>query len=290
LPTAPPPATQELSASTGSVQYPALNPPRQTPRSSSVNEVVPGPEHNQRLPVSQGNNPFSSPHPSLLPPYQQHADSDTPNPTAGHTPPLSTGDDDEKTRLVAKRAVSSGAPSALAGSGSGGSSPSKQPPRSPSSPTKTSTSATGPLDGPAPSLSAENTSSMTTSSGPMDLPHLTPAQSRTARSNHPASGSSPLPPPSGGLSPTKHSPPVPRPQQQQINGAANGAGTPLGGALPLTGVFPPVAALSPSPRQQILTPPVKPAEPVRVPPQVPQGVQTPKLVPSSSPRPDAQSG
>jgi hypothetical protein len=290
LRTAPPLATWELSG-TGSAQDPVSNQPGQAAGGSSVNEVVPGSEHNQRLPVTQGNNPFSSPHPNLLPPYQQEANSGTPDPTLGHTASLPTGDDDEKTRLVAKPAVSSGALSALAGSGSGGSSPSKQSHRPPSPPTKTSPSATAPSNGPAPSLSAENTSSMTTYSAPMALPHLTPAQSHNARSDHAASGSSPLPPPSGGLSPTKHSPPVPRPQQQQVNGGANGAGTPLlGGAHPPSGVFQPVAALSPSPRQQILTPPVKPAEPVRIPPQqVPQGVQTPKLVPSSSPRLDAQS-
>jgi hypothetical protein len=129
-----------------------------------------------------------------------------------------------------------------------------------------------------------------TSSPSMGLSHLTPAQSRDARSDHAASGSSPLPPPSGGLSPTKHSPPVPRPQQQ-VNGGANGAAAPLvaGGVQPPSAVFPPVAALSPSPRQQILTPPVKPVEPVRVPPQqLPQDGQTPKLVPSSSPRLDAK--
>lgn len=62
-----------------------------------------------------------------------------------------------------------------------------------------------------------------------------------------------LPAPEGGLSPTKHSPPVPRPQPPSIK-------TP---ALPA--VLPPVATLSPSPRQQILTPPIKPAEPVRRP-------------------------
>ncbi|KAI3554762.1 PHD-finger domain-containing protein [Colletotrichum abscissum] len=62
-----------------------------------------------------------------------------------------------------------------------------------------------------------------------------------------------LPAPEGGLSPTKHSPPAPRPQPPSIK-------TP---ALPA--VLPPVATLSPSPRHQILTPPIKPAEPVRRP-------------------------
>ncbi|GKT39954.1 reticulocyte-binding protein 2 a [Colletotrichum spaethianum] len=62
-----------------------------------------------------------------------------------------------------------------------------------------------------------------------------------------------LPAPEGGLSPIKHSPPMPRPQPPSVK-------TP---ALPA--VLPPVATLSPSPRQQILTPPIKPTEPVRRP-------------------------
>ncbi|CCF40852.1 PHD-finger domain-containing protein, partial [Colletotrichum higginsianum] len=62
-----------------------------------------------------------------------------------------------------------------------------------------------------------------------------------------------LPAPEGGLSPTKHSPPMPRPQPPSVK-------TP---ALP--SVLPPIATLSPSPRQQILTPPIKPIEPVRRP-------------------------
>ncbi|OLN92861.1 Reticulocyte-binding protein 2-like protein a 4 [Colletotrichum chlorophyti] len=60
-----------------------------------------------------------------------------------------------------------------------------------------------------------------------------------------------LPAPEGGLSPTKHSPPLPRPQPPNAKVPA------------LPAVLPPSATLSPSPRQQILTPPVKPADPIR---------------------------
>ncbi|KAF6814988.1 PHD-finger domain-containing protein [Colletotrichum plurivorum] len=60
-----------------------------------------------------------------------------------------------------------------------------------------------------------------------------------------------LPASEGGLSPTKHSPPLPRPQPASSK-------TP---ALPA--VLPPIATLSPSPRQQILTPPIKPVDPAR---------------------------
>ncbi|KAK4128321.1 hypothetical protein N657DRAFT_685882 [Parathielavia appendiculata] len=272
---------------------PAPAQPAQTLGSVSVKAREPEPRHNQSLPVGQGNNPFSSPHPNLLPPDQQSVKSGVSHPPFGNAAPLPVAGDNDKTRLVAKPAVSSDPLSALAGSGSGAASPSKQPRRPPSPPTKTSPSATAASNGLAPpSVSAENnrSSSMTSSSSTALPPHLTPAPSRDARSDHAASGSSPLPPPNGGLSPTKHSPPVSRPQQQQqqVNGCANGFGTPsLGAAHSPSAVFPPVAALSPSPRPQILTPPVKPAEPVRVPPS--QGLQTPKLVPSSSPRLEAQS-
>jgi hypothetical protein len=267
---------------------PALQSAQPITSSNSANNAVPGPKHIQESSAGQGNNPFSSPHPSLLPPGRQAVKSGSPNLAPGKLTHLPAGDGDGKTGLVAKSAVSGGVLSALAGSGSGGSSPSKQAHRPPSPPTKTSPSAPAASNGFAPSLSTENISSMTSSS--MGLPHLTPAQSRHARSDQAASGSSPLPPPSGGLSPTKNSPPAPRPQQH-INGVANPAATPLvGGAHPPSAVFPPVPALSPSPRQQILTPPVKPAEPVKVPPQqLPQGTQTPKLVASSPPRLDAPS-
>ncbi|KAK4158206.1 hypothetical protein C8A00DRAFT_39583 [Chaetomidium leptoderma] len=289
---APGAGVQEPYASP-SLQPATPSPLEQTMTSSSANELVSGPEHIQPSSASQGYNPFSSPHPSLLPPGRQPAKPGAHNLTPANPAPFPTSNDDGKTGLVAKSATSSGALSALAGSGSGGSSPSKQPYRPPSPPTKTSTSAPATSNGLAPSLPAENTSGLTPSPS-MGLPHPTPAQPRDPRSDHAASGSSPLPPPSGGLSPTKHSPPVPKPQQQQTNGASNGAQTtPLVGvgAHPSSAVFPPTAALSPSPRQQILTPPVKPADPVRVPhQQLPQDLQTPKLAPSSSPQLDAQSG
>ncbi|KAK3299096.1 uncharacterized protein B0H64DRAFT_90984 [Chaetomium fimeti] len=263
------------------VQATASDLPEQKINSNPANDIVTGPGQIQQSPVSQGSNPFSSPHPSLLPPgRRQPVKSDAPNLAAT----LPTGGDDGKTGSVAKMVLLDGALSTLAGSGSGGSSPSKQPHRPPSPPTKTSAPTPAASNGLASSFSAESISSMTSAS-PIGLPHLTPAQSRDARSDHAASGSSPLPPISGGLSPTKHSPPAPK-RQQHVNGGVSGAAT-----HPPSAVFPPVAALSPSPRQQVLTPPVKPAEPVRVPPlQPPQSTQTPKPGPSSSPRPDTQSG
>ncbi|KAI1075070.1 hypothetical protein F5B20DRAFT_399956 [Whalleya microplaca] len=60
-----------------------------------------------------------------------------------------------------------------------------------------------------------------------------------------------LPPTQNGLSPLKRSPP---PSQHTGNGAIS---------TPAPAILPPVTALSPSPSEQILTPPVKPADPVR---------------------------
>lgn len=264
-------------------QLTASDPAGQNVNSHPEINLASGPDHTRRSSASQGNNPFSSPHPSLLPPGRQLVKSDAPNLVPGEAATLPAGDDDEKTGSVAKMVGLDGALSALAGSGSGGSSPLKQPHCPPSPPTKTFASAPAASNGLASSFSTENTGSMTSATS-IGLPHLTPAQTRDARSDHAVSGASPLPPPSGGLSPTKHSPPAPK-RQQHVNGGVGGVAS-----HPPSAVFPPVAALSPSPRQQVLTPPVKPAEPVRLPPlQPPQGTQTPKLVPSGSPRPDTQS-
>ncbi|KAG9244810.1 hypothetical protein BJ878DRAFT_396797, partial [Calycina marina] len=57
-----------------------------------------------------------------------------------------------------------------------------------------------------------------------------------------------LPPVSTGYSPVKHSPPRPT-----ISNGSFGSATPL--------MIPPVASLSPSPRLQNLSPPVKHSEP-----------------------------
>ncbi|KAI1206424.1 uncharacterized protein F4807DRAFT_453393 [Annulohypoxylon truncatum] len=60
-----------------------------------------------------------------------------------------------------------------------------------------------------------------------------------------------LPPTQNGLSPLKRSPP---PNQRSGGGPSS---------TPAPAILPPVTALSPSPAQQILTPPVKPADPAR---------------------------
>ncbi|KAL2168471.1 hypothetical protein VTG60DRAFT_7273 [Thermothelomyces hinnuleus] len=270
-------------------QSSASNPQQQETSGDATNNCVPERETIQGPPASQGNSPFPSPHPSLLPSGGQSTQRSLDESTRGTLTPLPSGDDG-KAGLVAKSAELTAPPSTLPGSGSGAS-PSKRQDSPPCPPTKTSSTVSAAPSGLAPPLSAENIGSVVSSSSMSLPPHLSPAPSHDVRSDHAASSSSPLPPSSGGLSPTKHSPPAPRRPQQHVNGGASSAASPMvGGSHPPSTVFPPVASLSPSPRQQILTPPVKPAEPVRVPPpQVSKGVQPPKLTPASSPQSDAQS-
>lgn len=64
----------------------------------------------------------------------------------------------------------------------------------------------------------------------------------------------------GGLSPTKQQPPTPQPQVRDSGGSFT---TPSAASSFSAPVFPPMTTLSPSPQQQISTPPVKSAEPVR---------------------------
>ncbi|KAL2020187.1 hypothetical protein VTK56DRAFT_8711 [Thermocarpiscus australiensis] len=220
----------------------------------------------QHSSAGQSNNLFSSPHPSLLPPDRRPVKSDAPNLRPVDPAPALAGSGDRRPGLVDESAVPNGALFTLAGNGSG-SSPSKQPQR-PSSPTTKAPSAT--LNGLGATVSAGDISGMTSTS--TVLPHTTPAHPANATSYE---GPPPLPPPSAGLSPTKQSPPIPQPH---VNGGSNTAPAPLAGTNLPPAVFPPVTALTPSPRQQISMPPVKPVEPVRVPPQqLAQGMQTPKL-------------
>ncbi|KAK0672814.1 hypothetical protein QBC41DRAFT_312802 [Cercophora samala] len=128
-----------------------------------------------------------------------------------------------------------------------GISPTKEAHRPSSPPTKTLASIGEPGRPASPILNISNT--------------FRPPQSQDNRSD---GWSSPLPPSS--ISPTKHSPPPPH--RRGVNGInGNGTVTPSQSfGNPGASIFPPTAALSPSPRQQILTPPVKNSEPVKVPP------------------------
>jgi hypothetical protein len=94
-------------------------------------------------------------------------------------------------------------------------------------------------------------------------PQLTPGQSFD--DSKPGGKATPLPPSRGGLSPTKHSPPL---SHKQLNGggpgtAASSFSSSFGAGSPKPSILspPPAAQLTPSPPQQILTPPVKHAVP-----------------------------
>jgi hypothetical protein len=238
-----------------------------------------------------------APHPSLLPSGPQPGNDSVANVDSSTS--HRHDDREEATTSAAKPVAQNTLLSALPESGSGGLSPSKPPRDTLPSPTKTTTSAPVPAEANPPSKSPVNIIAKTPGH-PMALPQLAPVPSSSTHNPQSSDGrsaieTSPLPPRSAGISPTKHSPPPPvrPPQQHQVLGNGAMAATPLGNGggggvqatPPVIAVFPPTAALSPSPRQQILTPPVKSAEPARAPPQqVPQGgMQKPVLAPPSSP-------
>ncbi|KAL2263351.1 hypothetical protein VTK26DRAFT_7147 [Humicola hyalothermophila] len=238
---------------------------------NSPSDAVCKPAVLQPSSAADGTNPFSSPHPNLSPPNRHSANLNTHILARYGATSAPTDDCNRPSTLAGGEGASNGVLSTLAGSGNCPS-PSKQPHRAPSPPTKT------PLPVPAasnglgrPVSAGNNISSMASAS--IAVPHFPPTPAREARSSDAAS--SPLPPPSAGLSPTKHSPPASQQSQANGNDIHSAAVTPL---TTTAVVFPPAATLSPSPRQQILTPPVKPAEPVRVPPQqAVQSTEAPKL-------------
>jgi hypothetical protein len=119
-----------------------------------------------------------------------------------------------------------------------------------------------------------NATPMASSPPVAPMPNLTPI-SREAKQGD---SSPPLPPSRGGLSPTKHSPPVSHYPAQQTNGsgATNISPQSMMGTSPKLPILPPAATLSPSAPHQILKPPVKPIEPAR--PVIQQ--QTPQMQPS----------
>jgi len=210
-------------------------------------------------PSRPGTNPFSSTHPHLSPPAQSPDKS-----RAYHTlfdqaiPALDISRD--------RQAPSGEQPSIAAGLPRNPSSPTES--GNYSSPSKRSQRHSSPLPTKttSPSVFPAKTSTAVPATGDLtgtpsastDLPQFTPYQ--TEGGGRP----SPLPPSRGGLSPTKHSPTLQRHSLHQVNGISNGGGPPVIGASPSTPVYPPTAALSPSPRPQVLTPPVKSTDPGRV--------------------------
>lgn len=188
-------------------------------------------------------NPFSSPHPNLLPPDQ------SPN----------------KSRAYGSIYRSS-SPAAQDGLETAGG-PSDRPPLSPAtanalsggydSPTKDSTTKMTPA-----AVSPQKSANTPLSSAKvLDHPRSSPSSMATPRlSPTRPEDNDPLPSSRGGLSPTKNSPSLPR---------SGSVGFSIGDGLngirssPVPAILPPVTALSPTPPKAILTPPVKVDDPAR---------------------------
>lgn len=221
-------------------------------------------------PNNSQNNPFSSPHPNLSPPgqspnkskaYETIFDRSSPTPAAADSADIK--------RSPLEHSMNGALPvlSPPTGNGSGsGVSPLKhsQPPSSPP-PTKN-------IQSPFP-LSKESGAAALPTRGLTNTPStpamLPPFSAQQVEPGAEGDRSTPLPPSRGGLSPTKHSPTLPQHGFPQVNGTPRSAIAP-GASAGGGGLFPsPSAALSPSPQPQILTPPVKHAEPVRTPSQQP---------------------
>ncbi|CCC04884.1 unnamed protein product [Sordaria macrospora k-hell] len=182
-------------------------------------------------------NPFSSPHPTLSPPNQSPGKLRAYDSIFDHSAPFPAVGRENSAHLREEGSLPVLPPPAGNGRWT---SPSKQPQR-PSSPLGTKSS---------PAAGARIVST--------PLPQLTPVQPDPHARNGAMDRSSPLPPSRGGLSPTKHSPPVP--PRHQVNGSVSAGASPSGTGR-ATPVFPPSAAFAPTPQQQNLAPPVKPVKP-----------------------------
>lgn len=238
-----------------------LMPPDQARSSSAPNGLdlprpskVPGNAFTNPQPLSNGSgsssNPFSSSHPTLSPPDQ------SPNKArAYHTLYQPNGIADQS-HVATGNLLPPSTPSVLA--------PLKQGASAASLPT---TKTTPPVLFPPPGSSSESVHQPPlrphgTSPILGPTPQLTPGQSFD--DSRPGEKATPLPPSRGGLSPTKHSPPL---SHKQLNGgggtAASSFSSSFGAGSPKPSILspPPAAQLSPSPPQQILTPPVKHAVP-----------------------------
>lgn len=184
----------------------------------------------------QARNPFSSPHPNLLPPDQSPNKSRAYGSIYNSSSPI-TRDEIEDDHNLAGR-------SSLANPG-GHESPTKEPATkntpavaSPQKTAYTPISAAKVLDHPRSSPSS------------MATPRLSPSRPED---------SDPLPSARGGISPTKNSPTLPR----SASSFSLGEGQPSLRSSPVPAILPPVPTLSPTPTKTDLTPPVKVDEPPR---------------------------
>ena len=213
----------------------------------------------------QASRPFSSPYPTLCPPdqsphksrvYSTIYDQSSPSASADGRPSVGSKQQTTITNQVALSPPTGSGQRPL---------PSKQPELPPPTATKKS-SPVSPLQSQstAASSSTTNLESSTPSSAGRSLSNPSASQTQSQETAE-HERSSPLPPSRGGLSPTKHSPPFPH-QSGLSNGDSSSnpkAFSPVAATTPKPAILPLIAALSPSPRQQVMTPPVKPIEPAR---------------------------
>lgn len=188
-------------------------------------------------------NPFSSPHPNLLPPDQ------SPNKSRAYGNIYNSSSPAAENGLDAARGSFDRPPLSLATANAGSAGH--------DSPTKESAT----KDSPVVASPRKSANTPVSSAKVLDQPRSSPSSLATPRfSPTRAEDSDPLPSSRGGLSPRKHSPSLPRSGSASFsNGdAANGLLS-----SPAPAILPPVASLSPTPAKANLTPPVKVDSPPR---------------------------
>lgn len=191
----------------------------------------------------QAHNPFSSPHPNLLPPDQSPNKSRAYGSIYNSSSPIARDETEEGQNPGERSPLSAATANALPG---GHESPTKEP----------STKNT-----PAVASPQKTAYTPISSAKVLDQPRSSPSSMATPRlSPSRPEDSEPLPSARGGLSPTKNSPTLPRSASASFS---MGEGQPGLRSSPAPAILPPVAALSPTPPKLNLTPPVKVDEPAR---------------------------
>lgn len=192
----------------------------------------------------QGRNPFSSPHPNLLPPDQSPNKSRAYGSIFNSSSPTTRDEIEEGPNSADRLPLSAATANAKQ---SGQESPTKEPT------TKNS---------PAVASPQKTAYTPVSSSKVCDQPRSSPSAMATPRlSPTRPEDSDPIPSARGGLSPTKNSPTaLPRPVSASFSTGEGQSGL---RSSPAPAILPPVAALSPTPPKLDLTPPVKVDDPAR---------------------------
>lgn len=216
------------------------------PRTSLGSAPIPSLQAPQRKLSLNGqtHNPFSSPHPNLLPPDQSPNKSRAYGSIFNSSSPITRDEAEEGHTLADRSPLLSARANAK--------------PNVHDSPTKEPTTKNSPAVVASPQKTAYTPIS---AAKVLDHPRSSPSSMATPRlSPTRPEDSDPLPSARGGLSPTKNSPTLPRSASASFS---MGEGQPGLRSSPTPAILPPVAALSPTPPKTDLTPPVKVDEPVR---------------------------